>query len=272
MVLFSERNNLTPKVFQIKELNLDTRSQIFNQIHQCYDYRYAVGTDFTERFKNIYINHLKQPPTDRIIEMIYEKEQYEYIRQYIQKVDCSKVFDLIEYIFKIENDIEYPHCLKSNLNKVFIEENVAYRIVNWKIVPITDDTEIKSIEESIDNSPEVVKKHLEKSLKLLSDKTSPDYENSVKESISAVESVCKLILNNENVTLGQALNEIERKKAIKIHGALKNSFSILYGYTSSEGGVRHGSFEDNDLDYDLAKLLLVSCSAFTNYLLSKSDL
>lgn len=276
MALFSERNNITPKkALQIGELDIATRNQIFNQIHQCYSGRYEMGSDFSIRFKSIYINHFKKPSTDRIISTdrildIEDREEFEYIKKYIQKTDCSKVFDLIEYIFEIEDDIDYANCLKSNLNKIFIIENVGYRIINWEITTITNSVEIESMEESIDNSPKVVKTHLEKSLKFLSDKTKPDYKNSVKESISAVESMCKLILNNKNVTLGQALKEIEKNNDIEIPSALKNSFSKLYGYTSSEDGVRHASFDDKDLDYDLAKLLLVSCSAFTNYLLAKS--
>ena len=274
MVLFSERYNITPKkAFQIEELNEETRNQIFSQVHHCYTHYRTVEPEFSLKFKNLYVDFFKKPSNDSIMRPSWRTQQFDFIKEYVQESEWYYVFNLIEYIFNIEDDDgDVKDCLKFRLNKLFLEERVAYKIVNWEITQITDDIEVESIEEAMDKSPEVVKKHLEKSLRFLSDKTNPDYKNSVKESISAVESVCKLILDNKNATLGQALNEIEKNTDIEIPTALKNSFSKLYGYTSSEDGVRHASFDDKDLDYDLAKLLLVSCSAFTNYLLAKSDL
>lgn len=105
-------------------------------------------------------------------------------------------------------------------------------------------------------------------LNLLSDRKNPDYRNSVKESISAVESICKIIINNDSTTLGQALKEIEKRH--KIPGSLKNAFSALYGYTSDEGGIRHALLEgDSNVDLEEARFMLVACSAFINYLISK---
>jgi hypothetical protein len=272
MALFSERNKITPKkAFQIEKLDEETRNRIFNVIHKCYS-SYTSKEGFEKSFKIIYTNHFKRLATDSLVSS-YASNKFQFINEHIQKSKWNKVFDLIEYILKIEkDDSDVKKCLKYTLNQIFLKEQVAYKIVNWEITQITDDVEVESIEKAINNSPKVIKKHLEKSLKFLSNKTNPDYENSVKESISAVESTCRLILNDKNITLGKALKKIEKENNIKLNGSLKESFNILYGFTSSEDGVRHGSFDDKDLDYDLAKLLLVSCSAFTNYLLAKSDL
>ena len=56
-----------------------------------------------------------------------------------------------------------------------------------------------------------------------------------------------------------------------IHGALKEAFDHLYGYTSSEEGIRHGSIKESEVDFDIAKFMLVSCSAFVNYLVSRAS-
>lgn len=273
MVLFSERNNIThKKAFQIEELDEETRNRIFNQIHRCYIV-YTTEKDFEWKFRIIYTNHLKRLSNDYLLTLGFIEEKFDFINEYIQKAKWYEVFNLIEYIFNIEsNDSEVKEGLKFNLNHIFLEEQVAYKIISWKITQITDEIEVESIEEAIAESPRVVKQHLKKSLEFLSHKTKPDYENSAKESISAVESTCRLILNDKNVTLGKALKKIEKENTIELNGSLKESFNILYGFTSSEDGVRHGSFDDKDLGYDLAKFLLVSCSAFTNYLLAKSNL
>jgi hypothetical protein len=110
--------------------------------------------------------------------------------------------------------------------------------------------------------------HLRRALELLSDRESPDYRNSIKESISAVESLAKTITGNPKATLGQALNVIERER--KIHPSLLEAFSKLYGYTSDEGGIRHAMLEDPNITVSDAKFFLMSCTSFINYMKSKS--
>lgn len=105
----------------------------------------------------------------------------------------------------------------------------------------------------------------------MSDKTSPDYRNSIKESISAVEAICKLIAKKQNTTLGDALNIIERQGLIALHPSLKKAFSNLYGYTSDADGIRHALKDEKiNADFDEAKFMLVACSTFVNYLISKA--
>jgi hypothetical protein len=104
---------------------------------------------------------------------------------------------------------------------------------------------------------------------LFSDRKSPDYRNSVKESISAVEAICKIITGDEKATLGQALKKLE-DKGLHLHAALRNAFSSLYGYTNDAEGIRHALLEEPTLDFDDAKFMLVSCSAFVNYLAAEA--
>jgi hypothetical protein len=114
-----------------------------------------------------------------------------------------------------------------------------------------------------------VNAHLKKALDLLSDRKKPDYRNSIKESISAVEAICNLITSNTKATLGQALKEIEEKA--KLHSALKKAFNSLYGYTSDAEGIRHALLDESSLDFEDAKFMLVSCSGFINYLKVKAS-
>jgi hypothetical protein len=120
-------------------------------------------------------------------------------------------------------------------------------------------------------TPKPVATHLKRALELLSDRKSPDYRNSTKESISAVEAICGLITGNPKAELGQALKEIERGNKVKLHGALSGAFSKLYGYTSDAGGIRHALLDEPNLYFEDAKFMLVSCSAFINYLVAKSS-
>jgi len=117
---------------------------------------------------------------------------------------------------------------------------------------------------------ESVSKHMTKALELYSDRKKPDYENSVKESISSVESMCSIItgLSGGAATLGNTLKKL-KENGVNIHPALENAFKQLYGYTSDSGGIRHGSIEFVNVASEDAKYMLVSCSAFVNYLTEK---
>lgn len=77
---------------------------------------------------------------------------------------------------------------------------------------ITSKQEIIEVEKAMDSANGPVLKHLEQALQLLSDKKNPDYRNSIKESISAVEAICQKITGKPNATLGDALNIIRDKK------------------------------------------------------------
>lgn len=179
---------------------------------------------------------------------------------------------------EIYSIIEKIACIEGRLVKNFIKEcNAAleqemsgYRIVNTLVTPITSEAEIKEIEEAIKNTDKhtSVNKHLKTALEFFSDRKTPDYRNSIKESISAVESYCCIIVGKKNATLGDAIGVAE--KLFNIHPAMKKAFACLYGYTSDSGGIRHALTEDDVVpDFEDAKFMLVSCSAFINYLKAK---
>ena len=66
-------------------------------------------------------------------------------------------------------------------------------------------------------------------------------------------------------TLNDALKKLE-KNGIIIHPAMQNAFNSLYGYTSDKNGIRHNSGIDEKTTYEEAKYMLITCSAFLNYL------
>ena len=179
-----------------------------------------------------------------------------------------KVYDFIDWVVRVSSPTDISSFINHS-NKILERENSGYRFVGNHLTSITDKKEIKEIETVMQVSDKLgltgVKSHIECALQLLSDRENPDYKNSFKESISAVEAICKKIIGKPNATLGDAL------KLIDIHTALKKGYSSIYGYTSSADGIRHGSIDISKVDYDDAKYMLVSCSAFVNYLIIKAQ-
>lgn len=185
-------------------------------------------------------------------------------------------FDLIEFTINVlrrstlRGDGDYRQIVDMFiriLNATFKRLDYAYRIVDDQIVEITDEQELKAIEEAVKQSS-TIRTHLSEALKLLSNRQSPDYRNSIKESISAVEALCREITGES--TLGEAL-KVWEKKGIKIPTFLKSGIEKFYIYTNDKRtGIRHALMEDTEAPtFEEAKFMLVSCSAFVNYIQGK---
>ncbi|MGZ9116706.1 MAG: hypothetical protein ACXW3V_07170, partial [Methylocystis sp.] len=110
--------------------------------------------------------------------------------------------------------------------------------------------------------------HMRSAIELFGKKPQADYRNSIKESISAVEAAAKIITGLEKATLDEA--PIAVSKTHSIHGAFREGVRKLYGYTSDEGGIRHALTDETNIDDADARFMLVSCSAFANFLIARS--
>ena len=194
-----------------------------------------------------------------------------FIKEWYFKAEWYEKYDLLEYLSFIDKKA-FRLGFFNKCNSALKREMSGYRIVDECIVQITSEEEIIEIEEALRSSSiwEPVNIHLKTSIEYFSNRENPDFRNSIKEAISAVESLCSIITGDKDATLGKALSEIEKK--YKIHGALKSAFSSLYGYTSDSGGIRHSLLEDDiTVTMEDAKFMLVSCSAFINYLKVKIE-
>jgi hypothetical protein len=184
------------------------------------------------------------------------------LRKYFFECPWYEVYDFMEFVV-----VNFPYSRRSEFikacNTVLEREVSAYRFVNGLVVRITDENEVAEIDAALAGARDPVRTHLRRALELLSDRTSPDYRNSIKESISAVESLVATVVG-EKGTLGQLV------KKIGVHPALRTAFSSLYGYTSDEDGIRHAILESgNVVGFEDAKFFLVVCSSFVNFVESK---
>ena len=277
---FSERYGYKPirEIIQKESMDDDLKNGLWNVLHSYIWNRIEHGRNQSLLTNNSNINSLVKSywanlfklPIDTI--PLYTKDSLKLIREYFFKCEWHKIYSLIE-----ETIEHYPYQRVSNkdsfidaLNNILELENSAYRLINNAITPITSEQEIQSIEGALKNTNQYsgVQQHLNQALKLMSDRQNPDYRNSIKESISAVESICKIVTNEDKATLGKALKIIEDKYGL--HAALKGSLSQLYGYTSDADGIRHAMLEESNLSYIDAKFMLVACTNFINYLIEKT--
>ena len=183
--------------------------------------------------------------------------------------NCIKQFVIIDFLLQEIANLnktggrEIP-SFSSELNKGFENINFGFRIINNHIAPIIDQEEIQEFDEAVNHVPDNVKQHLDKAILYLS--TNLDYENSIKESISAVEAFCYKY--TQEGILSDSLRILLNRRIL--HPRLKAAFDKLYSYSSEKNtGIRHGrGIEDNTFTptYYEAKYMLVTCSAFINYI------
>ena len=284
---FSDRNKIKPEntMIQIKEFDKRTRIQLYDMIIDFYEKVYN-GYSSSSSIQ-AFLGYIRINIYSEIIDPYYNHSQDQIfiaLKDTFLNGTYDDVLTVIESLVRYLDDYlkdtnrfsyydsYYKQYAKLSLyqlsNEYFKREFVGYRFVDNLIMPISDSIEIDSIEECLGNKLKPVTEHISKANKLLADRSHPDYENSIKESISAVEAMCEIItgLTGKEATLGNMLKKLE-DKGIEIHKGLKSAFNILYGYTSDAKGIRHaGDIGGPFSTFEEAKFMLVTCCAFINYL------
>jgi len=270
---------ITPikNTIQIDYMDDDLRNSLWNVFDIVFIKKLSISnsSDYNKFFKYLWFHHFKET-IDSIPEhfnVIISK-----IRGRFFNWKWYEVYDFIDFLANIDENVFYfiylDEFIKS-CNVVLNKENSGFRFINKTLSPITNEVELNEIENAIMKSKTKklsgVELHLKSALDKLSDRKKPDFRNSIKESICSIESLCQLISNNKKATLSDALKIIEKEKIVELHPSLKEGFIKLYGYTSDSNGIRHALLEKDKLEFEDAKYMLVSASAFINYLVVKAD-
>lgn len=288
---FSDRNGIKPLnvEIQLKDFDQRTRNQLGNMVSdlyaKVYENKLYWKNDNIQAFFRFVLGEIYSESIDTR-QFYDDDEMFAIINNTINRDAYDDVLTLIESIiqywdrylkksyFEYYNPYNgyYNISLYEYVNAIFEREYIGYRFVDEIIVPISDTYEVATIQDALNNKYKPVYEHLSKANNFLADRESPDYENSIKESISAVEAICEILtgIKGKEATLGKMLKKIE-ENGIKIHSGLKSAFNTLYGYTSDANGIRHaGDIGGKSSTFEEAKFMLVSCSAFINYLTAVS--
>lgn len=284
---FSDRNKIKPEntEIQLKDFDKRTRIQLQNMISRLYKTVYEdeyYGDEAIQNFLRYVIGTIYSEPVDS--RRIYDDDAvFKMINKTIQEDDYDDVLTLIEAITQYwasylrgTNGYQYYTNYRKSIyevvNTILRREFIGYRFVDERLMPISDEFEVGEINQALESPYSSVYEHLSKANKLIADRNAPDYENSIKESISAVEALCEILtgITGKEASLGKMLKKLE-ENGVEIHSGLKAAFNSLYGYTSDANGIRHaGNIGGPSSTFEEAKFMLVSCSAFVNYLIAVS--
>jgi len=269
---FSQRMGIAPitKPLQLDSINDELRNELWNIF-----YEHILTKTGPEAAHNNALQFL----SSNLWKYFFVEPVDEAPKNWYSLLNLLKeVFFLFEWydVYRfMEFLIYFPFTITENyiksINSCLERQFSGYRIINNIIVPISNELEISEINSSIDlnkqyTALEGVNIHLVSAVKFLSDRTNPDYRNSVKESISAIESACRIATKSKS--LGDAFTNLE-SAGININKQLKESFIKIYAYTNDKvSGIRHAIIDAHDApDFETAKYMLVAASAFINYLI-----
>ncbi len=200
---FSERIGVTPikTEIQIRSMDEALRNTLWNLLTlHCWDKLkdhapgYSVpATRAGVFFQRTWVGFLKW----RLDEKPHNNVQaLKVLREQFFTWTWDEVYDFIEFTAQHYpfRDVERDDFL-GGLNLVLERELSGYRFVGGVLTPITSAEELASIEEGLNLTDKFapVRSHLQQSLILLSDRQTPDYRNSVKESICAVEALVQIV-------------------------------------------------------------------------------
>lgn len=217
--------------------------------------------------RSLWIDHFKKPVDE--VSSFFPVSTYK-VKDIFNRCEWYEVYDLIEFVANQFPDESVNGQFMEFCNSVLEKEQSAYRFVGGRIAHITAEEEISEIEKALEASKplDAVYTHLNVALDHFSDKKSPDYRNCIKESISAVESLLKIIVQDDKLSFSKALKRLPSNFAL--HPAFIKAIDSLYGYASDAGGIRHGSPEMAPVHSEDARFVMVWCSALVNYFVAKA--
>jgi hypothetical protein len=156
------------------------------------------------------------------------------------------------------------------LNRILESKGCAYRFIAEHIVPLTNTTEATEVVRGAESAIPVVGAHIREAAKLLPPNAGANPRDSIRESIAAVEAALRHLNGTPSTTLTEGLAAFEARHG-PLHPSLRQGLAMLYAYTSDESGVQHALIEETaGVSGDDARFMLVTCSAFTNYLVTLS--
>ncbi|WP_136659873.1 hypothetical protein [Nitratireductor sp. XY-223] len=193
-------------------------------------------------------------------------EQIKSVRAIFEQGDYLAIFGWLQEVLRRDP----PHRFPESIIRALTYSRAPYRVIAGKtIVPISSDTELETLKKAFADITAAefhgARAHLHRAAELL---TEGNWADSVRESIHSVESVARVL--DGSGEFSKALARLEN--TVGIHGAMKEGFKKLYGYSSDEQGIRHPLLDDGaaSVDEQDAMFMIGACASFVSYLINKA--
>ena len=180
---------------------------------------------------------------------------------------CEVVWDMLHT--QLYSDDSEKFAIE--VNTLFREEQLGFEFNKGKIEKVGSgfiDAQVKEARYLL-KEPEFkgADQQFEKAIRALNVRPIPDKENCIKDAIGAIESVVRIMTNNEKAMLDDVIKNAARRGVIP--KPLDQTFIKLYAYRGNEPGVAHGAVGESTVTVDEAELVLAMSAATIIYLVKK---
>jgi hypothetical protein len=223
------------------------------------------STHFDKTTKNLWFSFYREPADER---PRAPSQALQVIRTRFFAYEFADVYRFLEFIASTGSP--GAHGTRKGYaqacNLILARERAAFRFAELTLVQISSEEQVQEVALAIQSDAKNVSQHIRRAAELYSAQE-PDYRNSIKEAISAVEASVSIISGDKPDGVSRSLQRVLDEHIL--HPSLRQGFVKLYAFTSDAGGIRHALLEDGrEVSQDDARYMLVSCSAFSNYLMA----
>lgn len=148
--------------------------------------------------------------------------------------------------------------------RVYVDELYSDILLDLKRIQrhVSSPKNWKKANEALDDNLSPIRAQLLKAKNFIYAPT-PDFENSIKESINSVESCLMVLLNEPNGTLGKII------KSAKLDSDVERLVSQAYGFASNKDFVRHGGTSASSIGKEEAEFFLEFAATSIVYITAK---
>jgi hypothetical protein len=161
--------------------------------------------------------------------------------------------------------------IAAELQRLFLEEGLAYEFAEGVVrrrgrkhtVELLAKTQVVLGDQRLLGA----RKHYDKALQFFRHPSSPDYENSVKEAVCAVEAAGKLLFPAAKATtLGDLVRWLGSAEELAVPKAICLTLTGVYAFRSGGEGVAHGAANGGKVTLEVAEYILGVCASQIIYL------
>jgi hypothetical protein len=187
--------------------------------------------------------------------------------------DCQwwQFYDMCEVLWQAMKYENERNVLSDEINALFREEFLGFELKDGKVEKTGSgfiDARVKEARYLL-KEPEFkgADEHFEKALKALNTRPNPDVENCIKDAVAAIESVGRIIVNDEKALLSDIIKGMAKCKVIP--KPLDEAIQKVYAYRGDQPGVAHGLVGASKVTIDEAEFVLAMSAAIIIYLVKK---